>query len=155
MNHKAIEKNEQTRSSFHLSVLIFHSLCTSKWKGNAFTNTMKNLKIFMYCWPCSISLYAWNETNLMHCLPSVRSVTMPLYISVLPVAHHQEVTMYICNNWYVLYVLVDCQRTWMGWANWQSIKTYNTYQLSHYCHIVTSRWWATSKPETCRGIVTE
>jgi hypothetical protein len=21
--------------------------------------------------------------------------------------------MYICNNWYVLYVLVDCRRTWL------------------------------------------
>jgi hypothetical protein len=41
----------------------------------------------------------------------------------------------ICDSWYVLYVLVD------------------SYQLSH-TYIVTSWWWATSKPETCRGIVT-
>jgi hypothetical protein len=37
---------------------------------------------------------------------------------------------------------------------WQSTKTYNTYQSSHI-YIVTSWWWATSKPETCRIMVTE
>jgi hypothetical protein len=36
----------------------------------------------------------------------------------------------------------------------QSTKTYNTYQLSHI-YIVTSWWWATSKPKTRRGVVTE
>jgi hypothetical protein len=41
-------------------------------------------------------------------LSSVHSVTIPLRVSDLLVAHHQEVAMYICNNWYVLYVLVDC-----------------------------------------------
>jgi hypothetical protein len=49
--------------------------------------------------------YACNETNLMHYLSSVYSVTIPLYVSGLLVAHHQEVTMYICDSWYVLYVL--------------------------------------------------
>jgi hypothetical protein len=53
---------------------------------------------------------ACNGTNLMHCLSSVYSVTIILHVSDLLVAHYQEVTMYICNNWYVLYVLVDCQR---------------------------------------------
>jgi hypothetical protein len=47
----------------------------------------------------------------MHYLPSVYSVTIPLHVSGLPVAHHQEVTMYVCNNWCVLYVLVDWQLT--------------------------------------------
>jgi hypothetical protein len=65
---------------------------------------------FMFCWPC-ISIYACNETNLMHYLPSVYSVITPLPVSGLLVAHHQEVTMYICDNWYVLYVLVDCRPT--------------------------------------------
>jgi hypothetical protein len=43
----------------------------------------------------------------MHYLSSVYSVTIPLHVSGLLVAHHQEVTMYICDNWYVL---VNCQR---------------------------------------------
>jgi hypothetical protein len=40
---------------------------------------------------------------MMHYLSSV---TVPLYVSGLLVVHHQEVIMYICNNLYVLYVLV-------------------------------------------------
>jgi hypothetical protein len=51
-----------------------------------------------------------NETNLTHCLSSVYSVTTPLHVLGLLVAHHQEVTVYICDSWYVLYVLVDCWR---------------------------------------------
>jgi hypothetical protein len=51
----------------------------------------------------------------MHYVPSVYSVTIPLHVSGLVVAHHQEVTMYICNKWYVLYVLVDCQLSWLRW----------------------------------------
>jgi hypothetical protein len=45
----------------------------------------------------------------MHYLSSVYSVTIPLHVSGLLVAHRQEVPMYTCNIWYVLYVLVDCQ----------------------------------------------
>jgi hypothetical protein len=92
----------------------------------------------------------------MHYLSSVYSVTIPLHVSGLLVAHYQEVTMYICDNCYVLYVLVYCQLAWLkwDWVNWQSTKMYNTYQLSHI-YIVTSWWWATSKPETCRSIVIE
>jgi hypothetical protein len=69
----------------------------------------------MFCWPC-ISIYACNEINLMHYLSSVYSVTIPLYVSGLLVAHQQEVAMYICNKWYVLYVLVGCQLAWLGWV---------------------------------------
>jgi hypothetical protein len=54
--------------------------------------------------------YACNETNFMHYLSSVYSVTIPLHVSDLLVAHHQEVTMCMCDNWYVLYVLVDSRR---------------------------------------------
>jgi hypothetical protein len=43
----------------------------------------------------------------MHHLSSVYSVTIPLHVSGLLVAHHQEVTVYVCEIWYVLYVLVD------------------------------------------------
>jgi hypothetical protein len=42
----------------------------------------------------------------MHYVSSVYSVTIPVHASGLLVVHHQEVTMYICNKWYVLYVLV-------------------------------------------------
>jgi hypothetical protein len=80
---------------------------------------------------CNYNCNAFNEANVMHYLSSVYSVTIPLHVSGLLVAHHQEVTMYICNKWYVLYILVDCQ-------------------LLHM-YIVTSWWLATSKPETCRG----
>jgi aminoglycoside phosphotransferase (APT) family kinase protein len=65
---------------------------------------------------------------------SVYSVTIPLNASGLLIAHHQEVNMYICDNWYVFYVLVDCRRALMVdsvQARRQSTKTYNTYQLSH------------------------
>jgi hypothetical protein len=46
----------------------------------------------------------------MHYLSSVDLVTIPLHVSGLLVAHHQEVTKYIYNNWYVVYILVDCRR---------------------------------------------
>jgi hypothetical protein len=61
----------------------------------------------MLCWHC-ISIYACNQTNLMHCLSSVYSVTTPLHVSGLLVANHQEVTVYICDSWYVLYWKEDC-----------------------------------------------
>jgi hypothetical protein len=50
------------------------------------------LEDFMFCWPC-ISIYACNETNLMHYFCSVYSITIPLHVSGLLVAHHQEVTI--------------------------------------------------------------
>jgi hypothetical protein len=56
-----------------------------------------------------------NDTNLTHCLSSVYSVTTPLQVSVLLVAHLQEAAMYICDSWYVLCVLVDCRWAWMEW----------------------------------------
>jgi hypothetical protein len=56
--------------------------------------------------------YACNVTNLMHYLPSVYSFTIALHVSGLLVAHHQDVAMYISNNGYVFYVLVDCRWAW-------------------------------------------
>jgi type VI protein secretion system component Hcp len=54
---------------------------------------------------------------------------------------HKLYTIYIvCDNWYLLYVLVDWRRD-----RRESTKTYITYQLSHL-YIVASCWWATSKP---------
>jgi hypothetical protein len=63
--------------------------------------------LFMFCWPC-VSIYTCNGANLMHCLSAVYSVTTPLHVSGLLVAHHQEVTMCICDSWYVLYWKEDC-----------------------------------------------
>jgi hypothetical protein len=74
------------------------------------------LRYFMFCWPC-ISIYACNETNLIYYWSSVYSVTIPLHVSGLLAAHHQEVAMYICNNWYVLYVSVDGRRAWINWRS--------------------------------------
>jgi hypothetical protein len=51
----------------------------------------------------------FNESHPMHYLSSIYSVTIPLHVSGLIVAHHQEVTMYICKNWHVLYVLVGME----------------------------------------------
>jgi hypothetical protein len=61
----------------------------------------------------NLRTHACNETNLMHYLSSVYSVTTPLHVSGLLVAYHQEVTMCICDNRYVLYFLVDCWWAWM------------------------------------------
>jgi hypothetical protein len=49
-----------------------------------------------------ICINACYETNFMLYLSSVYSVTMPLHVSDLLVAHHQEVAMYIWENRYVL-----------------------------------------------------
>jgi hypothetical protein len=56
---------------------------------------------------------ACNETNLMHYLSSFYSVTTPLHVSGLLVTHHLEMIIYICDNWYMLYILVDCQWAWL------------------------------------------
>jgi hypothetical protein len=96
--------------------------------------------------------YTGNVTNLMQFLSSVYWVTTLLHVSGLLVVHHPEVAMNICDNRYMLYVLVDCRWVWIQ-ACQQSTKTYNTYQLSHI-YIAASWWWATSKPKTCRGVVT-
>jgi hypothetical protein len=47
-------------------------------------------KCTLFCWPY-ISIYACNGTNLMHCLSSVYSVTIPLHALDLLVANYQEV----------------------------------------------------------------
>jgi hypothetical protein len=83
-----------------------------------------SLFVFFYVLLTCISIYACNETNLMHYLSSVYSVTTPLHVSSLLVANHQEVTMYICDSWYMLYILVNC---WQAWVE------SNTYQLSCVC----------------------
>jgi hypothetical protein len=92
--------------------------CVSgKWTIPVFRleSSKTNVKLllnFMFCWPC-VSIYACNETNSMHRLSSVYSVTIPLHVSGLLATHHQDVIMYICDNWYVFCVLVDCRRACM------------------------------------------
>jgi hypothetical protein len=43
---------------------------------------------------------ACTETNFMHYLYSVYLVNIPLHVSGLLIAHHQEVAIYICDNTY-------------------------------------------------------
>jgi hypothetical protein len=47
---------------------------------------------------------ACNEINYIQYLSSFYSVTILLRVSGLLVAHYQKVTLYICDNWDVLYV---------------------------------------------------
>jgi hypothetical protein len=84
---------------------------------------------------------ACNETTIYTYLQFVYSVTIPLHVSGLLVAQHQEVTMYVCNNWYVLYALVDCR------LNIQHVP------LVAYLHCYLLIMG--NNTTTCRGIVTE
>jgi hypothetical protein len=93
-------------------------------------STRNDIYIFFFL-PC-ISIYACNSTNSIHYVSSVYSVTILLHVSSLLVAHHQEETMYLCNEWKVLYYLVLCKL-----ASQLRVKTYNTYQFLHI-YIVTS-----------------
>jgi hypothetical protein len=67
----------------------------------------------------------------MQYLSSIYAVIILLHVSGLLLAHHREVTMYIRDNWYVLYALVDCWRVRL-----QSTKSFNMNQLLHV-YIVT------------------
>jgi hypothetical protein len=92
---------------------------------------------------------ACNESNLMHYLSSLYWVTIPLHVSCACSSSSGDNNVYICDNWYVLYFLVDCP---------SRPANSRLRHITHTkCHTYTllSWWWATSKPETCRGIVTE
>jgi hypothetical protein len=65
------------------------------------------------------AVFSCNESSLMHCSSSVYSVTIPLQVSGLLVAHQ------LVNRFHSIQ------------ARRQSTKTYNTYRLSH-TYIVTS-----------------
>jgi hypothetical protein len=98
----------------------------------------------------NVCLYTCIDTSLMHYLPSVYSVTITLHVSRLQVAHHQQETMYM----YIQQLVRVVRFSWMSGLR-ESTKTYtDVYWLLHI-YIVTSRWWATRKPETRCGIVTE
>jgi hypothetical protein len=72
-----------------------------------------------------------DETNLMHYLSAVYSVFISLHVSGLLLVHHQEVTMYICDNWYVLYFLRwvhTCNVTpYRNSVTWQVTDTIRSY----------------------------
>jgi hypothetical protein len=95
---------------------------------------------FMFCWPW-ISIYACNETKLMHCLSSVYSFTILLHVSGLASCQSSGGNNVYMQQLVRVYVLVDCQLAWFdsNHASWQSTKTYKTYQFLHI-YIVTS-WW--------------
>jgi hypothetical protein len=45
--------------------------------------------------------------------------------------------MYICNKWYVLYVLVDCQLAWFGY-----IEMHGQRNIKKYIMIIQAVWYA-------------
>jgi hypothetical protein len=54
--------------------------------------------------------WLWPGLNSQTRVPEASMLTTrPLKPLGLLVVHHWEIAMYICNNWYVLYVLVNCQ----------------------------------------------
>jgi hypothetical protein len=89
--------------------------CCSKTGNARFKVTLRRVRVTVLAVEEQQALHACNETELMHYLSSLYSVTIPLHVAGFLVTHHQEVKMYICNHWYVLYVLVDCQLACLEW----------------------------------------
>jgi hypothetical protein len=77
-------------------------------------------------------LAAHNYTNLMHYLSSVHSITIPLHVLGLLVAHHQEVTMYICKQ--MVRVVHFGWQSVSQLARWKWTTMYSTYHLFVYIH---------------------
>jgi hypothetical protein len=69
-------------------------------------------------------------------LSSVYRVTTPVHVSVLLVAHHQEVTMYVCDSWYVLYVLFDCRQSGRQSADSRLYRSGNSIKCGQMVHQV-------------------
>jgi hypothetical protein len=82
--------------------------CVRDSISNMYVIMLLSRQMYVLCYVC-------NKTNLMHYLSSVYWVTITLHVSDLLVAHHQEVAMYVYDNWYVLYVLVACNLLMMGY----------------------------------------
>jgi hypothetical protein len=98
-------------------------------------------------WNCrkrALNIYACNEPIVLHCLSSVYSVTIHLPVTGLLVAHHQEVTTYIRDNWCVFYVLVDCR---------QACREYTRINCHTYTLLPPDN--GLLKPETCRVVLTQ
>jgi hypothetical protein len=65
-----LHSSKNIRGALHISQFLVCNM----------VNCSITLSFFTVCWPC-ISTYACNETNLMHYLSSVHSVTIPLKIN--------------------------------------------------------------------------
>jgi hypothetical protein len=74
------------------------------WLGKKYRSFSFSLCNFLHS-PVASSLLGPNT------LSSVYSIAIHLRVSGLPLAPHQEVTMYVCDNWHVLYVLSRIRRT--------------------------------------------
>jgi hypothetical protein len=98
-----------------------------------------------------VPLIIWIITNLMYCLSSVYWVIIPLHVSGVSAAHHQEVEfIYVANG--TCYTS-DFTAIGPGQVHWQPTQKYNKYHLPHVHS--TSWWWAADMPETCRGVTTQ
>jgi hypothetical protein len=87
----------------------------------------------------------------MHYLASVYSFTIPLHVLGLLVAHHKEVTMHTMQK-----LVCVVRFSWLSaGVDGMDSQLKHTTCIDCYIYIVTSWWWATSKPETYSGIVTE
>jgi hypothetical protein len=80
---------------------------------------------------------------------------MTAVLRVMPFSTNPQSLQLLCNNvsrhsWHTFCVLVDCRRAWRPGSLLSRTTPAN-------CRIynITSWRWATSKPETCRGMVTE
>jgi hypothetical protein len=60
------------------------------WSREMFTLTVRRLHVMKPTW-CTMYVCLFRHYTL--------------HVSGLLVAHHQEVTIYVCNNWYVLYTV--------------------------------------------------
>jgi hypothetical protein len=86
----------------------------------------------------------------MYCLSSVYSVIIPLHVSGVSAAHHQEEEF--------IYVANDTCYTSKLTVSRPGLLTVNleVQQEPSICHIYsTSWWWTADKRETCRGVLTE
>jgi hypothetical protein len=100
----------------------------------------------LFCW-LWISKCGCNETNLIHNLSLLSHYTSTCFGLISnPSSGGSKVYM-----WQFVRVV---RLSRLSAARRLLTKMYNTYQLSHI-YIATSWWWAASKPETGRGIVTQ
>jgi hypothetical protein len=66
---------------------------------------------FMLCWPC-ISIYLCNKNQLiaLFILSLFRQSTSTCFGRICSPSSGS--TLYLYNNWYILYILVDCLLAW-------------------------------------------
>jgi hypothetical protein len=111
---------------------------------------------------CLVDRASWiicvQLTNTTHCLSSLYWVNTPGHVSVLFVAHQQEVEC-IC----LAHGTCFTSKTSVGGPWWKGTfhpgPPTNKLKVTQvpfatYIHS-TSRWWATNRPETCPGVLTQ